>query len=231
MNIMLPWTCNQSLSLQEQLEHGIRWFDIRLSYSKTDQQVYVSHTALTEHSLATILQTLTTFLEQTDSPLLFLNMRVDYQDRSHAPLIQPIVSSLLQSHMLFLANQYVCGLTVEQTLIKKKMLLYCSDGTLQDPMIAAIDLMPTVSFWDAGSIEVCEERLKTLVETFQTQEVHGSFLFPRNRMILFDYSTNAMLWYTDKQMIALMDQYKNIILDASPTILAGNQVQTWMGLF
>jgi len=228
---MLPWTRNQSLTLEEQLELGVRWFDIRISFSKDTNHLYASHTALTTHSLESILTTFASFLEKTSSPLLFINLRVDYKDRSQAPLIQPYVSDLLLSYIPFLANRYDCGLTIEETSVTKKMLIYCSDRTIQDSLIIPMDLMPCVSFWDANSIEDCEKRLFLLQDEFHKQEGEGIYLFPKNRMIVFDYSSNNILWYTDKQMIKIMNKYKNNIVTVKPTILAGNHVQDWMELF
>lgn len=99
-----------------------------------------------------------------------------------------------------------------------KLLLYCADGTIQDPAVLANDLTPTVALWDAGTVEVCETRLLSLEALFAAQ-VNGPFLFPMDRTILFDYSSYAPLWYTDREQLDLMKKYKARILDARPRFL------------
>lgn len=231
-NVMIPWTRNQSLTLQEQLERGIRWFDIRISYCKEDKELYASHTALTSHSIDGIFEQLVRFVDQTNSPMLFVNIRVDFKDRDNKSMIQYKLSDILLTYLPYLANRYDCGSTVEQTRVTKKILLYCSDGTLQDSLIVPMDLMPTVSFWDADSIEACERRLFLLQDEFEKQEKSGKlYLFPKDKMIVFDYSSKNVLWITDKEMIELMKKYNETIVGSKATIISGNHVQDWMGVF
>jgi len=229
-NIMLPWTRNQSLTLQEQLDHGIRWFDIRLSYSKKDNNIYASHTALTNHSFKYIMDIVTNFLEHSMTQMLFMNVRIDYHDRSNSSVINTNVADLLGSYISYIGSRNDCGATIEQTTTLKKVLLYCSDGTIQHSLVYKMELMPTVSFWDADSIDVCEQRLMSLEDEFKKLE-SNIYVFPSNRMIVFDYASNNVLWYTDKQIFGLITKYREIIMDSHPTILAGNHTQEWMSLF
>lgn len=232
MNMMLPWTQNQTLTLQEQLDRGVQWLDFRLSYSPSSGEVYLSHSLLTEHRFVDILQQLVRRCEdrQEEHPLLYIHLRVDFRDRSHASVIGPILSFILRTVEPYLCVRGMCSATLQETSRnqKNKLLFYCADGTIQDPRIFSLDLAPSVSFWDAG--DNMESRLSQMPEQFQAQ-ADGPFLFPRDRMIVFDYSSTAPLWWTDREQFALIKRYKDTILRAQPSILAGNHVEELMQLF
>jgi hypothetical protein len=234
--MILPWTKNQSLTLTEQLEKGVRSFDFRISYSTTDGQLYLSHTLLTEHTATSIFHDLFQFLNRSpDQPFLTLNLRVDYNARPHQSIIQPIMTGLL--------NYYANSIMTHSDLydhdkkrewkdisLTQKVLIYCSDGTIQHPFVFSSELMPTVAFWNAGTVEECERRLQNIEEEF-VKQMNGPFLFPKERMLMFDFSNNYPLWITDYQQFQLMEQYKALIIGAKPTILAGNHVQKIMEMF
>lgn len=234
--MILPWTKNQSLTLTEQLEKGVRYFDFRISYSTTDGQLYLSHTLLTEHTATSIFNELFQFLAKSPNhPFLAIHLRVDYNARSNQAVIQPIITGLL--------NYYSNSLMTRSDLyhhdekrswkdiaVTQKVLFYCADGTIQHPSVFSSDLMPTVAFWNAGTAEECERRIQTLEEEFAKQ-TNGPFLFSNERMLMFDFSNNYPLWITDYQQFQLIEKYKALIIGAKPTIIAGNHIQKIMELF
>lgn len=227
---VLPWVQNQSLSITEQLEKGVRWFDFRVSFDKGD--VYLSHTYLMEHTLMSVMEDIAHYLKQRpESPFLLIHLRVDFNDRANQTLIQLIVQEILSFYEPLCLSQSALDATVSlhQQPAKGKMLLYCADGTLSHPSLCASDLMPTLYGWDAGSIDAFEERLLKMDAFCQAQTQR--FLFPRDRMMNFDYSSVAPLWYTDRQQLELMRTHELFIRNQRPTIIAGNHVEDWMGLF
>lgn len=234
--LMEWWTQNQTLSIQEQLEQGVRYFDFRVSYSTTDGQLYLSHTLLTTHTVTSIFNELAQFLEKNiNTGLLLIHLRVDYKDRPNTTIIQRIIGSLLdyhQSSILEKSQLYVAGeqMDFKTACSYPKMLLHCADGTIQHRLVHSADLMPTVSFWNAGTIEECERRLEHLEEEFDLQK-NGPFLFHQERMLMFDYSSQYPLWITDRQQNALIEKYKNVIHRSKITILAGNHIEKIMTLF
>jgi len=228
--IASPWVRNQSLSITEQLEKGVRWFDVRLSFSKGN--VYGSHTYLMEHTLMQIMEDITNHLtNHPESPFLLIHLRVDFNDRANQAVIQPIVQEILSFYESMCLPQRALDATVPllQQPAKGKMLLYCADGTLSHQSLCASDLMPTLYGWDAGSIDVLEERLLHMDAFCQAQT--QPFLFPNDRMILFDYSSTAPLWWTDRQQLELMQTHELFIRNQRPTIIAGNHVEDWVELF
>ena len=232
MNIMLPWTQNQSLTLEEQLDRGVQWLDFRLSYSPKDGEIYLSHSLLTEHRFVDVLQTLIRRCEEVRDacPLLYIHLRVDYRDRDHTTVIRPIVDAILRSVQHHLCTRAMCSPTIEETsrIHSHKLLIYCADGSLLSPWIISTDLAPSVSFWDAG--DAIEDRLLQMQHLFQLQ-TNGPFLFPKDRMIVFDYSTTAPLCWTDRLQLSLIQKYKSAILHLQPTLIAGNHIQDLMSLF
>lgn len=234
--IFLPWTKNQSLTIIEQLEKGVRYFDFRISYCNTDEQLYLSHSFLTEHAATSIFNQLFNFLSQlSEQPFFIVHLRVDYNDRSNQKIIAPILSNLLNFYSnsimtrsdLYYNEQQIA---FNDLTIKNKVLIYCEDGTIQHPLVFSSDLMPTVSFWNAGTVEECERRIQKLEDEFAKQS-NGPFLFLNERMIMFDFSNNYPLWFTDYQQFRLMNQYKDVIISSKPTILAGNCVEKIIEVF
>lgn len=222
-----PWTTNQSLTLEEQLDQGIAWFDMRITYSIEDGQLYISHTMMTTMTLSAALTIMSNYLASYPRPLL-LHLRVDYAARSNAGIIQSVMSHLLDYHASMIISRKNITSTIES--LPSGLLIYCADGTLQHPLIISADLMPTVSFWDAGSIEECERRIQNLEEEYEKQK-NGPFLFPSQRMLLFDYSSNLPLCITDYQQNKIIETYHDAIVSSKPTILAGNYIQWFLSHF
>ena len=226
--VVLPWVRNQSLTITEQLEKGIRWLDFRVSFSKGN--VYLSHTYLMEHTFTSVMEEIANHLTQhPDSPFLFLHLRVDFNDRANQADIQPIVQDILSSYSSVCIQKDAFDATTPllENKTTGKVLFYCADGTLSHPSLFASDLMPTLYGWDAGSIDALEERLLNMDAFFEKQT--QSFLYPKERMINFDYSSTAPLWYTDRQQIQLMKKHGSLM--SNVTILAGNHVEDWLDLF
>ena len=204
-----PWTQNQTLTITEQIARGVRWFDLRISYSPEDHSLYTSHTYLTTNALADVFAALQ--VSALASPLYIL-LRVDYQQRDQCAVIAPLLAPLIDAS------------------ISPSLLFYCDDGTVTHPAVRSTGLMPTVSLWDAGSIEECERRFQNLEQLFQEQ-TDGPFLFPKERMLLLDYSTSAPLWYTDAQQVGLLKKYRGAVEAVRLTILAGNHVEHLMDVW
>ena len=222
---VLPWVRNQSLSITEQLEKGIRWLDFRVSFS--NGQVYLSHTYLMEHTLTSVMEEIANYFAQhPDSSFLMIHLRVDFNDRANQPDIEPIVQEILSSSSLCIQKgTWDATIPLLQNTTTGKILFYCADGTLSHPSLFASDLMPTLYGWDAGSIDVLEERLLNMDAFCQAQTY--TFLYPKERMIIFDYSSTAPLWWTDRQQLELMRKHELFIRNQRPTILAGNHVEDW----
>jgi hypothetical protein len=214
----------------DQLAHGVRWFDFRLSLR--NGEVYLSHTYLMEHTLKSVIEEIADDLKQhPDRPFLMIHLRVDFNDRANQVNIEPIVQEILSSYVSVCIQKGAFDATIPllENTTKGKVLFYCADGTLSHPFVFASDLMPTVYGWDTGSIEAFEERLLQMDAFYRTQT--QPFLYPNERMILFDYSSIAPLWYTDRQQLRLMLKYNALIKNAKPTIIAGNYIEKWISLF
>ena len=70
------WTINQTLSIDEQLNIGVRAFDIKISYF--NDKFYVTHTFVSQE-LEPILQTFNTFLDSHTKEVLILQIAYDYE--------------------------------------------------------------------------------------------------------------------------------------------------------
>lgn len=235
-DILLPWTRNQTLTLNEQLEKGVRWFDFRLTYNTKDGIIYLSHTLSTTNDIHTIMKIFADFFNQSpEHPFVIINIRVDYHDRSNSGVINPIMDKIFieYANLIFTRDEfYESGnpIPLMKFDTQKKLLCYCSDGTIQNQLVFSMELMPTVAFWNAGTIDRCEQIIQELEVEFEKQK-DGPFLYPRERMINFDYSSNLPLFYTDYQQLELIKKYREIILNSRPSILAGNHIEDIIVLF
>lgn len=227
---VIPWTQNQSLSITDQLENGVRWFDFRLSLKNGN--VYLSHTYLMEHTLKSIMEEIADFFtKKADHPFIMIHLRVDFNDLVNQAAIEPLVQDILSSVSSLCVDKTIFDTAIPllQNTTTCKILFYNSNSTLSHPSIFASDLMPTLYGWDAGSIEVFEERLLNM-DAFYSKQTQP-FIYQHERMILFDYSSIAPLWYTDNQQLKLMLKYKSFIKNKNPTIIAGNHTQNVMDIF
>ena len=228
--VVLPWVRNQFLTITEQLERGVRWLDFRVSFSMG--KVYLSHTFLMEHTFTSVMEEITNYMEQhPDFPFIMIHLRVDFNDRANQATIEPLVQKILSSYssVCIQKDAFDATIPLQQNPTKAKILFYCADGTLSHPSLFATDLMPTLYGWDAGSIDALEERLLNM-DAFCAAQTQP-FLYPKERMIVFDYSSTAPLWWTDRQQLQLMRKHELFITNQRPTIIAGNGVEDWINLF
>jgi len=229
-NILKPWTKNQSLSLSEQLELGIRVFDIRLSYSKYHNELYASHTFITCLSIRDIFDTFIKYISNNKSPLLFVNLRVDFHDINNSNIINSYLNVILNSFSSYFASQSDCAPSIKDNSIVNKILIYSSDVSIKHNNVIQLDLMPSVSFWNTNSLNDCEQRFKKLQSEFAKQN-NNKFIFPNDKMIVFDYSSKKPLYFTDKQFLKLIIKYKKNIMKVNPNVIIGNNIQDFIELF
>jgi hypothetical protein len=185
-----------------------------------------------EHTFKSIMEEISSYMTQkSDSPFIMIHLRVDFNDRVNQKLIEPIVQGILSSYAALCIDKYTFDTTIPllENTTKGKILFYNSDSTLSHASIFSSDLMPTLYGWDTGSIETFEERLLNIKSFYSTQT--QPFIYPNERMIMFDYSSVAPLWYTDKQQVQLMVRYESFIKSTRPTILSGNHIEEWMDMF
>lgn len=224
--ITMPWVQNQSLTITEQLKKGVRWFDLRLSYS--NDIVYLSHTIILSHTLKSIFQEFADFfLQHLDYPPIIIQLRVDFHDRSHTSLIQTCIPILLTTYHPFLLPTNIAAADLfssDRSLRTEKWFLYCSDDTVNHPQIAVGQLMPIISMWERPSIQACRDVMDRLEDAFHLDLTH-SYLYPDEKMLIFDYSSYLPLCITDRQQMELLQHYDDCIKKANLTILAGNHIE------
>ena len=222
---VLPWVENQTLSISEQLENGVRWFDFRLSFY--DGDVYLSHTYLMDDTFLNVMKEIDSYFNKNDTAFLMIHIRVDFHDQEHQGYIEPIVGSILRGYARNCFTKETFDATIPLAELsqkaRNKILFYNADSTLSNPYIFSSDLMPSLYGWDADSIEAFEERLLGM-DTFCEKQTQP-FIYKNERMIIFDYSNTFPLYYSDKQQFYMMMKHKNFILQKKPTIIAGNHVE------
>ena len=201
-NCAIPWIRNQTLTITEQIESGVHWFDLRVSY--LDGVIYLSHTVLLSCTLDDIMQEL--FISDKE---LYINLRVDFHDLSQRDIIQPLVYAICHRY---------------EDRIGPSKLLYSSDGSIVNPWTIPKDIMPTVSFWNK-TMEEYEMALQDVEMAFQAIPA-ADYIYPERRMMIFDYSSAVPLCLTDMQQLRLIERYKANIMNANLWIVAGNMVQT-----
>ena len=93
--------------------------------------------------------------------------------------------------------------------------------------------MPEVSLWDAENIDECERRINNLEQLFirTNFDKQNEYIFPNEKLIIFDYSSYLPLYFTDKKQLELMEKYKKVILQCKPTIISGNNIENIIKIF
>jgi len=81
------WTLTQDLNFYEQLNSGIRKFDLRLSYDQSQNQFYFSHTFATVR-VEEGLEQIRAFLRATSQEILFLECQPDFNNRQTISLVE-----------------------------------------------------------------------------------------------------------------------------------------------
>lgn len=228
--LVIPWVRNQSLSITDQLENGVRWFDFRVSFEKGN--VYLSHTYLMEHTLKSIIDEIADYFKRkTECPFIMIHIRVDSNALANQAVIEQRVREILTSYasLCIEKNTFDATIPLLQNTTKCKILFYNANSTLSHPSIFSSDLMPNLYGWDTGTIDAFEERLLNMDAFYLSQ--NQPFIYPNERMILFDYSSMAPLWYTDHQQLQLMLKYKLAIKNKCFTIIAGNHIEKLMDIY
>jgi hypothetical protein len=224
--MFIPWFRNQSLTIEQQLQIGVRWFDLRLSYYNND--VYLSHTFIMNSTFESIMES----FKHTSHPII-IQLRVDFNNLSKQTNVCLLTNTILEKYSdLFLLEHELDEDTIftKNCVVhpsNKRILLYCSDGTIKNTYTISKNIMPTVSFWSRGTIAACEKALEDLEGEFN--KINNSidvYLFPNRRMIIFDYSSMTPLCITDRQQTALIKKYADTIKKANVSIFAGNYIQT-----
>ena len=95
--MVTPWVRNQNMSISDQLEKGVRYFDFRVSFEKGN--AYLSHTYLMEHTFKSIMEEISNYItRKAECPFIMIHLRVDFNDRENQKLIEPIVQGILSSY-------------------------------------------------------------------------------------------------------------------------------------
>lgn len=81
------WTITQENSVYEQLNRGIRYLDLRVNYSFSDDTFYTTHT-FTEIQLERILEEVLRFLEENREEVIVLAAKPGWFDRQDLNLVE-----------------------------------------------------------------------------------------------------------------------------------------------
>lgn len=74
------WTITQNWNIYDQLKHGIRYFDFRISYMENEDEFYITHTFTCE-KLADVLYSIKDFMDVYEEEVIVLNFKSDYNHR------------------------------------------------------------------------------------------------------------------------------------------------------
>jgi hypothetical protein len=80
------WAKNQSYSLSEQMNLGMRYLDLRLT-PDADNVLYISHTFLTNRSFSSALQEIADFLTKNKTEFILLAVENDFEVEDKAKMI------------------------------------------------------------------------------------------------------------------------------------------------
>jgi hypothetical protein len=223
------WVKNQTLDIINQLELGVRLLDFRLSYCDKRKDIFFSHTFMTEETFEYVMDKIYKYkIENPEKLLLMINIRVDYRDRSNTEIIQEYLNRKIEKYKQIIITDYNIPFLLQT---QQKILFFNQDNTLKNNFIISKNLMPEVSLWDAENIDECERRINNLEELFSRDRNDNEYIFPYEKLIVFDYSSYLPLYFTDKKQIELIQKYKQSILNCKPTIISGNNIEKIIKIF
>jgi hypothetical protein len=244
-NITLPWIQTQTLNISEQLKAGIRYFDLRVSY--LNEQVYISHTILMSNTLDEIMKSFSDYLiDNPNNPIIFIQLRVDYNDLQNRIVIQSFISTVLEKYYTLFLNENEITSDMLMTELpaptphsetniinpnrsNKKIVLFCDNGTIINSLTISKWLMCKVQLFEKITITECENVFKNLEASFTSQpDPECGYIFPNNRALYFDYSSIWPLFITDNQQIAYKD---TTIMNANISLIVGNNAETLNSFF
>ena len=103
--LVWPWAQNQSLTLTQQLDLGVRYLDLRVSHQ--EGVIYCSHRFLSSTTLQSALSQIRTFLERHPSEFVLVFVRADFDNRASlsATLVSEIVNAEIGNILFEPINQ------------------------------------------------------------------------------------------------------------------------------
>jgi len=231
ISISSIWVKNQTLDIIKQLELGVRLLDFRLSYCHKRKDIFFSHTFMTEETFEDVMDKIYNYkIENPEKLLLMINIRVDYKDRNNTEIIQEYLNIKIEKYNQIIITDYNIPFLLQT---QRKILFFNQDNTLKNNLIISKKLMPEVSLWDAENIDECERRINNLEQLFirTNFDKQNEYIFPNEKLIIFDYSSYLPLYFTDKKQLELMEKYKKVILQCKPTIISGNNIENIIKIF
>lgn len=155
------WGKTQELNFKQQLEAGIRYFDLRVAVNPTDKKIYFVHT-LYGPKVDDLLTTVNTFLAEHSGEIVFLDFNHFYgvTEADHKALLSSILSAF--GSKLCSVDYPVSKLTLEQMAQDGKQVIVFYKGPCKAPEIwkvvtRASILSPWPNTTDPGQ---CIEYLK-----------------------------------------------------------------------
>lgn len=117
-NLVEHWTVTQSESITQQLEHGVRYFDLRMAQNADDGKLYVSHTFAVD-KLDSVIKEFADFSNNHPNEVLVIAMKPDWEYRANYYSWKGDVNNLV--HNAFghhIAKEFDANSTTYNDLIK-----------------------------------------------------------------------------------------------------------------
>lgn len=123
-NFVKNWTITQSHNITQQLENGIRYFDLRISYDLSNKIFYISHTYV-DAEFKTKFQEMVDFLIKYPSEYIVISIKYDFHNKNDINYDREIkfINELLDKYQkyIYFRNISMNFITVED--IRGKILI------------------------------------------------------------------------------------------------------------
>jgi len=97
-DIVEDWTVTQNKTVTQQLNHGIRLFDLRVAYDEDHSSFYLAHT-FALGGLEACLKEFARFIDQHPSEMIVINIKPDYPHRDAVYAHEEELGALLDSYL------------------------------------------------------------------------------------------------------------------------------------
>lgn len=159
--VIVNWSITQNLQITDQLNHGVRYFDMRNAYLKSDDDIFFVH-GVYGHKIDDLLRALNDFLNKHPKEIILVDFNhfYDFTDEIHERFMKSILS-VFDGKLFYPTDSKGANTTVAEIWKHKKQVIvqysddnckrykeFWPDGSIYSPWANTSSVTKLLTFLD-----------------------------------------------------------------------------------